>query len=319
MEHWGWRGVRAKGAVGRDWKDTVISGCLPRLAFIKTPEHAGRGIRPAPCICKATWSYASVPPAGSKVTRSATGRRKKESQFLFPYTDDLTQWPKFPVEPKEQRPFDIRSGMNEDGFTVPKAVPAEWPEPLRNLWNSRMEAIKDSPELRLIEDPHYKRRWIGRQGLFNQTKRQDELLTACEAWLLDRLESYFDLDGRMNDAGKPTSQVEVSLVSTAKLADIAGRDSAFQDCGRVVPRQARLRRDKAGHRIGRSREHSSVARPPLQAECGLEPSVGLGSAPGTCNARKTPSTHGRRKHFSKTGLGVNDATGPPPATTVSRP
>jgi hypothetical protein len=126
------------------------------------------------------------------------------------------------------RPFDIIRGKNEDGFPAPSSIPAEWPESLRTLWQKRVEAIKHSPELRLIEDPHYKRRWIGRQGLFNQTKRQDELLTACEAWLLDRLESYFDLDGRMSDEGKPTGQVDVSLLSTAKVADLAGRDRAFQ-------------------------------------------------------------------------------------------
>jgi len=126
------------------------------------------------------------------------------------------------------RPFDIIRGKNEDGFPVPSGIPPEWPGPLRTLWQKRIEAIQKSAELRLIEDPHYKRRWIGRQGLFNQTKRQDELLAACESWLLGRLESYFDLDGRMNDAGKPTAQIEASLISTAKLADIAGRDSAFQ-------------------------------------------------------------------------------------------
>jgi hypothetical protein len=126
------------------------------------------------------------------------------------------------------RPFDIFCGTNEDGFTVPPDIPAEWPDSLRTLWRKRMDAIKDTPDLRVIEDPHYKRRWIGRQGVFNQTKRSDELLSACKEWLLDHLESYFDLDGRMNDEGRPTAQVEASLISTAKLADIAGRDSSFQ-------------------------------------------------------------------------------------------
>jgi hypothetical protein len=126
------------------------------------------------------------------------------------------------------RPFDILRGKNEDGFPVPADLPSDWPAPLRTLWQKRMQAIQQSSELRLIEDSHYKRRWIGRQGLFNQTKRSDELPAACEAWLLDRLESYFDLDGRMNDKGTPTAQVEVSLISIAKLADLAGRDPAFQ-------------------------------------------------------------------------------------------
>jgi hypothetical protein len=131
------------------------------------------------------------------------------------------------------RPFDIIRGKNEDGFPVPSGIPQDWPGTLRTLWQKRIEAIQKSAELRLIEDPHYKRRWIGRQGLFNQTKRQDELLAACESWLLDRLESYFDFDGRMNDAGKPTAQVDLSLISTTKLADVAGRDRAFQTVAEV--------------------------------------------------------------------------------------
>ena len=64
---------------------------------------------------------------------------------------------------------------------------------------------QDAPDLRVIEDPHYKRRWIGRQGKYNHAKNADEIKVACEWWLLDRLESYFDFDGRMNDAGKPTA------------------------------------------------------------------------------------------------------------------
>lgn len=85
----------------------------------------------------------------------------------------------------------------------------------------RIAAIETNPNIALIEQPEYKRRW-------NDTPWEDKVTDALHAWLLDRLESYFDLDGRMNDAGKPTAKVEVSLISTAKLADIAGRDPAFQ-------------------------------------------------------------------------------------------
>ena len=85
----------------------------------------------------------------------------------------------------------------------------------------RIAAIESNPQIALIEQPEYKRRW-------NDTPWQEKVTDALHAWLLDRLESYFDLDGRMNDAGKPTAQVEMSLISTAKLADLAGRDPAFQ-------------------------------------------------------------------------------------------
>lgn len=85
----------------------------------------------------------------------------------------------------------------------------------------RIAAIESNPNIALIEQPEYKRRW-------NDTAWEEKVADALHAWLLERLESYFDLDGRMNDAGKPTAQVELSLLSTSKLADIASRDTAFQ-------------------------------------------------------------------------------------------
>jgi hypothetical protein len=54
-----------------------------------------------------------------------------------------------------------------------------------------------------------------------------------QAWLLDRLESYFDIDGRMNDAGKPTAKIDISLISTARLADVARQDTAFMQVGEL--------------------------------------------------------------------------------------
>jgi hypothetical protein len=129
------------------------------------------------------------------------------------------------------RPFEILCGRSEDDFPVPSAIPAEWPDKLRDVWQRRIDAIKNSPELRVIEDSHYKRRWIGRQGLFNHTKNTDELREACTSWLLDRLESYFDFDGRMNDRGEPTAKLEVGVVSVARLADVARQDAEFQEVG----------------------------------------------------------------------------------------
>ncbi len=102
----------------------------------------------------------------------------------------------------------------------------------------RIAVIESNPNIALIEQPEYKRRW-------NDTAWEDKVTDALHAWLLDRLESYCDLDGRMNASWRQVSQLadfsasgpigkletchheEVSLLSTAKLADIAGRDQAF--------------------------------------------------------------------------------------------
>ncbi len=113
-----------------------------------------------------------------------------------------------------QRPFELLQQRNVDDYPVPKGIPAEWPKPLQTLWRKRMDAIKQSKDLSLIEDDHYKRRWIGRQGLFNQTARQNELKTACENWLLDKLESL------SHDSSS-------ELTTVARLADKASRNAEF--------------------------------------------------------------------------------------------
>jgi hypothetical protein len=85
----------------------------------------------------------------------------------------------------------------------------------------RITAIETNSSIALIEQPEYKRRWV-------DTAWEDKVTDALHSWQLDRLESYFDLDGRMHNAGQPTVQVDVALLSTAKLADLAGRDPSFQ-------------------------------------------------------------------------------------------
>ncbi len=139
------------------------------------------------------------------------------------------------------RPFDILKGKNEDGFPVPSEIPHNWPTPMRELWRKRIDAIKSSMELQLIEDAHYKRRWIGRQGLFNHTRNKSELDRACEEWLNRRLETYTDIDGRMSISSSdfaaksswtaPLSQI--GLYSLAQLADAARRDSHFMEVGEL--------------------------------------------------------------------------------------
>jgi hypothetical protein len=90
----------------------------------------------------------------------------------------------------------------------------------------RIAAIENNSNIALIEQPEYKRRW-------NDTPWEEKVTDALHAWLLDRLESYCDLDGRMSAGSTGVSPVSVAtgetpvLRSTAKLADIAGRDRAF--------------------------------------------------------------------------------------------
>ncbi len=100
-------------------------------------------------------------------------------------------------------------------------IPNHWPEDYKKIVEQRIKAIEENPRtIGLIEKPEYKRRW-------NLEPWDSQLEKALRNWLLDRLESYFDIDGRMNGEGKPTAKVEVGLISTARLADIAKADESF--------------------------------------------------------------------------------------------
>jgi hypothetical protein len=117
------------------------------------------------------------------------------------------------------RPFCIASQKNVDGFDVPQVVPEDWPEILRNLWKRRITAINSNPLLRVIEEPHYKRRWIGRQGLFNHDAHIDAFRAALRTWLLDHLElpflSHVNFDRSLR------------LKTTNQLADAVRGESSF--------------------------------------------------------------------------------------------
>lgn len=110
--------------------------------------------------------------------------------------------------------------------------PAHWPAHYRELVERRIAAIAANPQIALIEQPEYKRRW-------NDTPWADKVAAALHDWLHARLESYFDLDGRMNDRGRPTAKIDLSLVNTAKIADVASKDAEFREVGRLY-REGRI-------------------------------------------------------------------------------
>lgn len=118
------------------------------------------------------------------------------------------------------RPFEMLQGGNQDGFDVPAEVPSQWPEKLKKVWAYRINKIKEVGELCVIEDPNYKRRWIGRQGLFNHSARSDELMIALKEWLLDRLEEEAKANGP-------------ELVTGAQLADRVRHNEKFQQVGEL--------------------------------------------------------------------------------------
>ena len=56
---------------------------------------------------------------------------------------------------------------------------------------------------------------------------------ALRGWLLDRLESCSDFDGRMNDLRKPTARLAIALTTVGKLADVARQDPDFLQVGEL--------------------------------------------------------------------------------------
>jgi len=130
------------------------------------------------------------------------------------------------IEPGE-RPFCMIQQENEDGFSVPESIPESWPEHLKLLWEQRIELIRDSAEMRVIEVSNYKRRWIGRQGKYNHAQNTDEVLEACREWMLDRLESFFGLGAEFDSTTTRASKVDVGLFSIAALADLCRSDQYF--------------------------------------------------------------------------------------------
>ena len=125
----------------------------------------------------------------------------------------------------EQRPFDWKTG----------SPPENLPSKLRDLYERRYRQMTDNCALSIIEDPVFKRPWWGRQGVYGRLSRDYRGWTedALQSWLLNRLESYFDFDGRMNDAGTLTAKLDIALISTAWLADAARQDTAFMQVGEL--------------------------------------------------------------------------------------
>jgi hypothetical protein len=112
------------------------------------------------------------------------------------------------------------------GSTPITEIPAHWPADYRALIQKRLDAIEKNQNIRLIEQPEYKRRW-------STEPWADQQATALKSFLLDRLERLFDFDGRMNDAGAPTATLPPALVSLGEVATAARRDPLFMEAAEV--------------------------------------------------------------------------------------
>ena len=106
-------------------------------------------------------------------------------------------------------------------------IPDHWPAAYRSLIQKRLDAIETNPNIKLIEQPEYKRRW-------NSESWEDRQAGALREFLLGRLERLFDHDGRMNDAGVATAEFPIALFSIGDLATAARRDRLFLEAAEVL-------------------------------------------------------------------------------------
>jgi len=108
-------------------------------------------------------------------------------------------------------------------------LPNHWPDDYKQLVERRIQLIETNKNIRLIEQPEYKRRW-------NTEPWDSQLNRALKTRLLTHLESYFDFDGRMNDEGTSTANNDLTtptLISTATLADLTRKSDPFHQVGQL--------------------------------------------------------------------------------------
>jgi hypothetical protein len=122
----------------------------------------------------------------------------------------------------EARPFLWQSDE------CPSSIPPLW----RDIYARRRHLTNSSSSLSLVETIVFKRPWWGRQGVYGRLSRDYDgwRMEALAAWLLCRLETYFDLDGRMNDQKIVTAKGDLHeprLTSVAKVTGLAKQDKDF--------------------------------------------------------------------------------------------
>ena len=81
------------------------------------------------------------------------------------------------------------------GSTPITEIPAHWPAAYRELVERRIRRIESDSNIRLIEQPEYKRRW-------NTESWDSQFQRAATEWLLLRLETYFHGSERMKTEGR---------------------------------------------------------------------------------------------------------------------
>jgi hypothetical protein len=113
------------------------------------------------------------------------------------------------------------------GSTPITEVPTHWPAAYRELVERRIRRITDDSNIRLIEQPEYKRRW-------NTEPWDEQLDKALEKWLLDRIERVIgrDLNAPEGSEAAKTFQPKIELLTTQQITDLV-LDPAFREAAEI--------------------------------------------------------------------------------------
>lgn len=106
------------------------------------------------------------------------------------------------------------------GSTPITEIPTHWPYEYRDLVQRRIDLIENNKNIRLIEQPEYKRRWA-------MEPWDKQVKEALNQWLLNRLE--YTLSGRdlMAEEDPQPATKDPRLISCAQLADLLRADKDF--------------------------------------------------------------------------------------------
>jgi hypothetical protein len=99
-------------------------------------------------------------------------------------------------------------------------IPAHWPEDYQKLVKTRIEIINKEKNIRLIEQPEYKRRWA-------METWEKQVKEALEQWLLNRLEYHLSGRDLMAESEQELPTKAPQLISCAQLADMVSIDKDF--------------------------------------------------------------------------------------------
>ena len=113
------------------------------------------------------------------------------------------------------------------GSTPITEVPRHWPAAYRELVERRIQRIADDSNIRLIEQPEYKRRW-------NTEPWDEQLETALTQWLLDSNERSIgrDLNAPEGSEAAQAYQPKVELLTTQEITDLV-LQPAFREAAEI--------------------------------------------------------------------------------------